>query len=50
MANGSTYPLKELSITNITWGVKAAGALGRQPYRLHEPIVIKSGGLCLLKP
>jgi len=28
MDMGSTHPLKELSTTNIIWGVKAAGDLG----------------------
>ena len=31
-------------------GVKAAGALGWQPYHLHVPIVLKSGSLNLLEP
>ena len=31
-------------------GVKAAGAYGWQPYRLHVPIVLKSGNLNLLEP
>ena len=31
-------------------GVKAAGAWGWQPYHLHLPTVLKSGGLTLLEP
>ena len=30
-------------------GVKAASALGRQPYHLHVPTVLKSGSLKLLE-
>jgi hypothetical protein len=30
-------------------GVKAAGVYGWQPYHLHVPIVLKSGGLNLLE-
>ena len=42
--------LTEMSIRNISWGgVKAAGAYGWQPYHLHVPIVLKSGGLILLE-
>ena len=38
--------LGEVSLTkNISWGVKAAGALVWQPYHLHVPIVMKSGSL-----
>ena len=39
-----------MSTTNISWGVKAVGALGWQPYHLHVPIVLKSGSLNLLEP
>jgi len=35
MAVGSTQPLTEISIRNISWGVKAAGAWGWQPYHLN---------------
>jgi len=35
---------------NISWGVKAAGAYGWQPYYLHVPIVFISGSLSLLEP
>ena len=34
-----------MSFRNISWGLKAAGALGRQPYHLHESIVLNSGTL-----
>ena len=50
MAPGSTQPLTEMSTRNISWGVKAAGAYGWQPYHLHVPIVLKSGSLNLLEP
>ena len=46
---GSTQPLTEMSTRNISWVVKAAGALGWQPYHLHVPIVLKSGNLDLLE-
>jgi hypothetical protein len=39
MALGSTQPLTEMSTRNISWGVKAAGAYGSQPYHLQVPIV-----------
>jgi len=39
-----------MSTRNISWGVKAAGALGWQPYHLHVPIVLKSWILNLLEP
>ena len=35
---------------NISLGVKAAGAWGRQPYHLQVPTVLKSGSLNLLEP
>ena len=38
------------STRNISWGVKAAGAYGWQPYHLHVLIVLKSGSLSLLEP
>ena len=50
MALGLTQPLTEMSTRNISWGVKAAGAYGRQPYHLHVPIVLKSGSLNHLGP
>ena len=36
MALGSTQPLTEMSTRSISWGVKAAGAYGWQPY--HHPV------------
>ena len=36
MALGSTQPLTEMSTRCISWGVKAAGAWGWQPY--HHPV------------
>jgi hypothetical protein len=48
MALGSTHPLTEMSTRNISWGVKAAGALGWQLYHLHVLNVLKSGSLKLL--
>ena len=50
MALGSTRPLTEMSTTNISWVVNAAGAYGFQPYHIHVPIVLKSGSLNLLEP
>ena len=46
---GWLSPLTEMSTRNISWGVKAAGALG-WPYHLLVPIVLKSGSLILLEP
>ena len=50
MALGLTQPLTEMSTRNISWGVKAAGVYGWQPYHFHVPIVLKSGSLALLEP
>jgi len=50
MALGSTQPLTEMSTRNISWGVKAAGAEGSQPYHLRVPIVCTSGSPNLLEP
>ena len=50
MALGLTQPLTEMSTRNISWVVKAASALGWQPYHLHVQIVMKSGSLNLLQP
>ena len=49
MALWSTQPLIEMSTRNISWGVKAAGQYGWQPYHIHVPIVLKSGSLNLLE-
>jgi len=49
MALGSTQSPTEMSTRNISWGVKAAGAYGWQPYYLHVPIVFQSGSLILLE-
>ena len=49
MALGLTQPVTEMSPRNVSWGVKAAGALGWQPYHLHVSIVLKSGSLNLLE-
>jgi hypothetical protein len=45
-----TRPLTEISTRNISWGVRAAGSWGWQPYHLHVPIVLKSESLNLLEP
>ena len=50
VALGSTQPLTEMSTRNISWGVKAAGVQGWQPYHFRVPIVLKSGSLNLLEP
>ena len=50
VALGSTQPLTEMNTRNISWGVKAADALGWQHYHLHVSIVLKSGSLKLLEP
>ena len=50
MVLGLTLPLIEMSTRNISWGVKATGAWGWQPYYHHEPIVLKYGSLNLLEP
>jgi len=49
MAMGATQPPTEMSTRNISWGVKAAGAYGWQPYHLQVSIVLKSGNLNLLE-
>jgi len=43
MALGPTQPLTEMSTRNTSWGVKAAGAQGWQPYHLHGPTVWNLG-------
>ena len=50
MALVLTQPLKEMTTRNISWGVKAAGAYGWQPYHLRVPIVLKFGSPSLLEP
>jgi len=50
MALELTQPLTETSTRNISWGVKATGAWGLQPYHLHAPTVFKSGSNNLLEP
>jgi hypothetical protein len=49
MALGLPQPLTEMSTRNNSWGVKAAGAYGWQPYRLHVPNVLKYETLNLLE-
>jgi len=50
MALGLTQPLTEMSTRNTSWGVKAAGAYGWQPYHLRVLIILKSRSLNLLEP
>jgi hypothetical protein len=50
MALGMTQPVTEMSTRNILWRVKAAIALGWQPYHLHVSTALKSGSLNLLEP
>jgi len=50
MALGSTQLLTEMSARNISWGVKAVGTYGWQPYHLHVTIILKSGSLNFLEP
>jgi hypothetical protein len=45
MVLGSKYFVTEVDTRGISWGVKAAGGYGWQPYLLHTPIVLKSGSL-----
>jgi len=49
MALGLIHPPTEMSTRNFSYGVKAVGAYGWQPYRLYVPIVLKSGSLDLLE-
>ena len=46
----STHFLTEMSTRYISWGVKAAGAYGPQPYHLYVLFALKSGSLNLLEP
>jgi hypothetical protein len=50
MILGSTQPLREMSTRNISWGVKAVGAYGRQRNHLHVPTILISRSLNLLEP
>ena len=43
-------PVTEMSARNISWGIKAAGAWGLQPYHFHVLIVMKFGILNFLEP
>jgi hypothetical protein len=49
MVLGSTQPLTEMSIRNISYGVKAALSYGLQSYRPNVSTVLKSGSLKLLE-
>jgi hypothetical protein len=42
--------LTEMSTSDISRRLKAAGEYGWQPYYLHVPFVLKSGSLSLLEP
>jgi hypothetical protein len=50
MALETIQPPAEMSTRNITWGVKAVGALGWQSYHFPVPIVKKSEGFNLPQP
>jgi hypothetical protein len=50
MTLGLTQPVTQMSSRNISWGVKALGVYGWQPYHLHVSTVLKSGSLKLLEP
>ena len=50
MAIGLTQLLKEISTTNISWWVKAAGGYGWHPYHFPVHIVLKSKSFNLLEP
>jgi hypothetical protein len=50
MVLGLTQPLTEMSTRNISLGVKAAGALGCQPYHICVPTVLKCGRRNLPEP
>jgi len=49
IAMGSTRLPTEMSTRNIFWGVNMASAWGWQPYKLHVPVVLKSGSLNVLE-
>jgi len=50
MALGSTQPLIEMSTGSISWGVKAVGALGWQPYHHPVPLSRNLGALTSWNP
>ena len=50
IALGSTQPLVKMSTRKISWGVKATGAWGWRPYKLHVPNVMKIWEPNLLEP
>jgi len=50
MALGSTQPLTEMSTRSISWGVKAAGAWGWQPYHHPGPFSRNLGTLTSWNP
>jgi hypothetical protein len=45
-----TVARDRLGTRNTSWGAKAAGALGWQPYQVHAPTVLTYGSLNLLEP
>ena len=47
---GSTQTLTEMNTWNISWGVKAAGKFGTQPYHFHVLIVMKTESLNITEP
>jgi hypothetical protein len=47
MALGLTQPLTEMSIRNVSWGLRR---LVRRADKLYVPIVLKSGSLNFLEP
>ena len=49
MALRLTQLLTQMSISNISWVVKATRAKGWQPYLLHTSTVLKSGSLSILE-
>jgi len=46
----TTQLVTKMNCTNISWGIKVAGAYGWKSYRFHVPIVMKSGSLNHLEP
>jgi hypothetical protein len=49
MALESSQSVTERSTRNVSWGLKAVGASGWQPYHNLVLIVLKSGSLSLLE-